>query len=151
MDLTIDEDILASDGPTHSDLSREFTRPNFSFKGNALRPITAGSNQLFSQVLDRNDANTTAILSFIFIHCESKWKSSVKTGKWEPTSGLLDLCWDKNRFRAALLEWVDTLGEIDHKETGDLFEAMNKSSKKGVVDPLPEPDQKKTKAKRRAK
>jgi hypothetical protein len=50
-------------------------------KGEPLRPYTAGSDLLFTQVLDRAQP--------------------------------LELCWDKMKFRARLLEWIDSLSALD--------------------------------------
>src|SRR5882724_203189 len=67
-DLSTDDNLLASAEPTPGELAREFVHPGYNFKGEPLKPYTAGTDLLFTQVLDRNDATMTAILSFIFIH-----------------------------------------------------------------------------------
>ena len=78
---------------------------NFQFetlredKGEPLRPSSAGSDLLFTQVLDRTDAVVSSILSLIFVGRE-------KIDRTQP----LELCWDKMKFRAGLLEWIDSLG-----------------------------------------
>jgi hypothetical protein len=78
---------------------------NFQFetlpgsKTESLRPYSAGSNLLFTQVLDRTDAVVSSILSLIFVDRE-------KIDRTQP----IELCWDKMKFRAGLLEWIDALG-----------------------------------------
>jgi hypothetical protein len=68
-------------------------------KGEPLRPYAAGSDLLVTQVLDRTDAAVSSILSLIFVHRE-------KTDRAQA----VELCWDKMKFRAGLLEWIDSLG-----------------------------------------
>jgi hypothetical protein len=77
---------------------------NFQFKtlkgdkGEAVRPYTADSDLLFTQVLDRPDAALSSILGLILVHRE-------KIDRTQP----LELCWGKMKFRAGLLEWIDSL------------------------------------------
>src|SRR5947207_12230419 len=96
-DLSTDDNLLANDEPTSAELGREFTNPGYHFKGEPLKPYTAGTDLLFTQVLDRNDATRTAVMSFIFIHLQ------------KDRARLLDLCWDKTKFRTALLEWIEQI------------------------------------------
>jgi len=58
---------------------------------------TAGSDLLSTQDLDRPDA-LSSILGLILVHRE-------KIDRTQP----LELCWGKMKFRAGLLEWVDSL------------------------------------------
>jgi len=77
---------------------------NFQFKtlrggkGEPLRPYTADSDLLVTQVLDRTDAALSSILGLIFVDRE-------KIDRAQP----LELSWDKMKFRAGLLEWIDSL------------------------------------------
>ncbi len=142
-DTSSDTDLLTSDEPSAGDLAREFVRPAFAFKGEPLRPYTAGTDLLFTQVLDRNDANMTAILSFVFIHRKNLDRAA-----------LMELCWDKNKFRVALLDWIDSIGldDADKDEATRLFTAMREAASKGAVDVIPEGGaEKKRKASRPAK
>ena len=143
-DLSSDDGVLTT-GPTHAELAREFVNPGYYFKGQPLRPYTAGTDLLFSQVLDRNDATMTAIMSFIFIHREAITREE-----------LLTLCWDKTKFRAALLDWIESLGQLseaDKKEADDAFLAMRTAAQKSQVEIIPDDltSQKKMKASRRLK
>jgi hypothetical protein len=145
-DLSTDTDLLNTNEPTHAELAREFVRPGHYFKGEALKPYTAGTDLLFTQVLDRNDATMTAILSFVFIH-----RSTVKREE------LLALCWDKPKFRAALLDWIESIGPLtaeDHKAADDIFLAMRTAAQKSEVEVVPDASdlsQKKMKASRQRK
>lgn len=142
--LSTDENLLANDpDPTAADLSGQFTHPGYSFKGEALRPYTAGTDLLFHQVLDRHDAPVTLFLAFIFIHLK-RWEGDGR-------SKLLELCWDKLAFRAALIDWIESLGELtleDKSEATRLFEEMRGWARKTSVEVVPDGAQKKTKATR---
>jgi hypothetical protein len=142
-DLTTDDNLLTDDSPTAKDLAGQFVRPSYSFKGEDLRPFTAGTDLLFNQVLDRNDASMTCILSFVFVHRQ-------KIARDE----LLNLCWDKTKFRGALIDWIDSLGELtlqDKRDATALFEEMRGWARKSSVEIVPDAAEKKTKASRRRK
>jgi len=80
---------------------------NFQFKtlrgaeDESLRLCTAGSDPVFTQVLDRTDTALSSILDLILVHRK-------KTDR----ARTLELCWDKMKFRAGLLEWIDSLGGL---------------------------------------
>lgn len=140
MDTTLDDNLLTDDEPKPADLAREFTHPGYSFKGEPLRPYTAGTDLLFTQVLDRNDATRTAVMSFIFIHLQ---KDRAK---------LLDLCWDKTKFRIALLDWLEKIAPTseDYVTADTLFVEIRESARKTSVTVIDaDHPQKKTKATRR--
>jgi hypothetical protein len=123
------------------DLGRQFLHPGYTWRGLKLNPYTAGTDLLFNQVLDQNDSPFTIFFAFIFIHLQERAR-------------LIELCWDKPRFRAALLEWVESVGPIseeDKTQAMKLFEEMRGWARKSSVDVLPDPElpQKKTKATRR--
>jgi hypothetical protein len=139
-DLTSDENLgLGTAGS--AELERQFVRPGYVWRGLALRPYTAGTDLLFNQILDRGDAPFTIFLEFIFIHIEDREK-------------LIELCWDKLKFREALLNWIDSLGELttaDKTQAMELFEEIRGWARKSSVEVLPDPElpQKKTTAKPR--
>ncbi len=138
-DLSTDTDLLTSSEPTSEELAREFTRPGFSWMGQRLQPYTSGTDLLFTQVLDRNDATRTAVMSFIFIHT------------LKDRERLLDLCWDKTKFRTALLEWIEKTAPTpdDYADADKLFVEMREGARKTSVAVIPEGTEKKTKATRR--
>jgi hypothetical protein len=141
-DLTSDDDIGDPENAvTDNALAKQFLHPGYTFKGMQLRPYTAGTDLLFNQVLDRNDAPFTIFLSFIFIHVRERKE-------------LRMLCWDKEKFREALLDWVDSIGQLsneDKTEAMNLFEEMRGWAQKSSVEVIPDAaaSQKKTKANRR--
>jgi hypothetical protein len=139
-DLTTDDSTgaVGDELDQTSRLANQFTHPGYSFKGQALRPYTAGTDLLFNQVLDRNDAPLTIFLSFIFIHLHERER-------------LFALCWDKLKFRAALFDWIDSLGQLsneDRTEAMNLFEEIRGWARKSSVEVVDAPE-KKTKATRR--
>jgi hypothetical protein len=139
-DLTTDAEFgTGEDAATDTALSNQFVHPGYTFKGQKLRPYTAGTDLLFLQILDReNDAPFTIFLAFIFIHVHDREK-------------LVKLCWDKFKFREALLTWIDSLGALtneDKQEAMKLFEDVRGWAQKSAVETIDAP-QKKTKATRR--
>jgi hypothetical protein len=139
-DLSSDDNLLTSGEPTSEELGREFTRPGDSWMGQPLRPCTAGTDLLFTQVLDRNDATRTAVVSFIFVHLAEHEREK-----------LLELCWDKTKFRIALLEWIEKLAPTpeDYIAADNLFVEMREGARKTSIAFIPEGTEKKTKASRR--
>jgi hypothetical protein len=137
-DLTTDE-TLGTEEEAGNELAKQFLHPGYTWKGLSLRPYTAGTDLLFNQVLDRNDSPFTIFLTFIFIHLHDRTQ-------------LVALCWDKLKFREALLEWIDSLGQLsnDDKTTAmELFEEIRGWARKSSVEVIPDEHQKKTKAQRR--
>jgi hypothetical protein len=138
-DLSTDEN-LGSAG-NDGELAKQFLRPPYTWRGLELRPYTAGTDLLFSQVLDRNDAPSTIFLSFIFIHVHDPEK-------------LIELCWDKLEYRKALINWIESLGEVTSEDkiaAMELFEQIRGWARKSSVEVIPDPSlpEKKTKAKNR--
>jgi hypothetical protein len=137
-DLSTDENIEGADGA--DDLEKQFLRPGYVWHGLSLRPYGVVSDILSRQVLDRNDGPEFMLLGFVFIHVYDEEK-------------LLDLCWDKRKYRKAVLEWAKSLGEIttdDYAEALKMFEEIRGFARKSSVEVVPDPSlpQKKTKATR---
>jgi hypothetical protein len=137
-DLSNDENLVV-DGD--GDLAKRFLHPGYTWRGLSLRPYTAGTDLLFNQVLDRNDAPFTIFLSFIFIHVHDRER-------------LVELCWDKMEYRKALLSWIDSLGELTNDDkiaAMELFEEIRGWARKSAVEVIPDDSlpQKKTKGNRR--
>jgi hypothetical protein len=140
-DTSTDENLGADAGETESnDLEKQFLRPGYTWRGLSLRPYTGGTDLLFNQIFDSNDAPFTIFLSFIFIHVEEREK-------------LISLCWDKLKFREALLAWIDKLGPLSNEDKTsamNLFEEVRGWARKSAVEVIPDDSlQKKTKAIRR--
>ncbi len=139
-DLTTDDTVGENTRPSDTDLARQFTHPGYMFKGQQLGSYTAGTDLLFNQVLDQNDAPYFVFLSFIFIHLKDR-------------AEMIPLCWDKQKFRCALLDWIDSLGPLtqdDKTEAMHIFEDMRGAARDSTVEVVPQGRaEKKTKAKRR--
>src|SRR5436190_633761 len=113
-DLTTDDAIGDAENVTDNALAKQFLHPGYTFKGIPLRPYTSGTDLLFNQVLDHNDAPFTIFLSFIFLHVRER-------------NELIRLCWDKEKFREAFLDWLDSLGQLSNEDKTDamtLFEEI---------------------------
>jgi len=131
-DLTVDENI--GDGADDPELTKQFFRSQYSWKGIALRPYTAGTDFLFTQILDHADAPFTIFMEFIFLHTLEDKKA-------------VDLCWDKSRFRLAMLAWLDELGPVSNEDrisAMELFEEIRGWARKSSVEVKPDEAQKKT-------
>jgi hypothetical protein len=139
-DLTTDEN-LGTESAESKELEKQFLHPGYTWRGLSLRPYTGGTDFLFNQIVDLNDAPFTIFLEFIFIHVY-------------PQKTLIELCWDKLKFREALVEWVDGLGPLsneDKKSAMTLFEDIRGWARKSAIEVIPDDSlpQKKTKAIRR--
>jgi hypothetical protein len=149
-DLTSDDNI-SDQTEDAADLSKQFLHPGYTFKGQALRPYTAGTEMLFNQVFERDDAAATIFLIFIFIHVRDfEPLFDKKTGKLL-SEGLISLCWDKLKFRRAFLIWIESMGHLskeDNTEAMNLFEDIRGWARKSSVEVIPDPalPEKKTKA-----
>ena len=129
-DLTDDENL--GDG----ELTKQFFRSGYSWKGVPLKPYTAGSDWLFSQILDHSDAPFTIFLEFTFLHTLEDEKA-------------VELCWDKSRFRLAMLAWLNDLGPVSNEDkisAMKLFEEIRGWARKSSVEVVPDETQKKTEA-----
>jgi hypothetical protein len=135
----INEDISSDDNQKESnDLENQFLHPGYTWHGLTLRPYTAGTNALFKNILDYSDAPETIFLSFIFIHVEDREKLKI-------------LCKDKGKFFSALIDWLDTLGEVtseDELAAMEIFEEIRGWARKSSVEVIPDPTlpEKKTRA-----
>jgi hypothetical protein len=130
MSKEMDEDL--TDDET-GELTREFFRSPYSWKGVPLKPYTAGTDWLFSQILDHADAPFTIFMEFIFLHTLDDQKA-------------VELCWDKSRFRLAMLAWLNELGPVSNEDkisAMELFEEIRGWARKSSVEVVSD-DQKKT-------
>lgn len=140
-DISTDQDLGDEAAEQSNDLAKQFLHPGYTWRGLALRPYTGGTDLLFNQIFDNNDAPFTIFLSFIFVHVEEREK-------------LIALCWDKLKFRQALLAWIDELGPLSNEDKTaamELFEEVRSWARKSAVEVIPDDSlgQKKTKANRR--
>lgn len=139
---TIDEDLTndekLGEDEESNDLAKQFLHPGYTWRGLALRPYSAATEQLFKQIWDRADVAETVFLEFVFIHVEDREKLKV-------------LCWDKPLFRTAFLDWLESLGMLtneDYLAAMEFFEEVRNWAQKSSVEVIPDPSlpEKKTKA-----
>lgn len=118
--MTSYEDLLPSTHATNGDSASGAV---YSFKSQALWPFSPASDLLHQQISHPQDQPLTVILSFIFVH--------MKRGGPDMMSDLLGiapLCWDRDKFRVAFLEWLDKLGKLetnDRTAALELFDTMH--------------------------
>jgi hypothetical protein len=138
-DLSIDDNLDSQE----SDLEKQFLHPGYTWRGLKLKPYTISSRQLFKQVMNfRDDEPSTFFLKFIFIHV------------FDNREKLIELCWDKAKFHAAFLDWLDSLGSVtdvtakDDIAAMELYEEICGWVRKSSVEVIPDPGlpEKKTKA-----
>ena len=55
-DISADDSLGEEQITTEKELEKQFLHPGYTFKGQKLKPYTAGTDLLFNQVLDQNDA-----------------------------------------------------------------------------------------------
>jgi hypothetical protein len=134
-DLSNDENFR--DGAEEKGLTDQFFRAGYYWKGIALKPYTVGTDWLFSQILDPDDAPFTIFLEFIFIHTLDEAKA-------------IDLCWKKPEFRLAMLKWLNSLdspiSNDDKIAAMELFEDARQWARKSSVEVIPDDSQKKREA-----
>jgi hypothetical protein len=134
-DLSDDEN-FAQDG--EKELTKQLFKSGYSWKGIPLKPYSAATDWLFDQLFDEADAAYTIFLKFIFLHTLEE-------------ENAIDLCWDRPRFRRAMLKWIKQIGPLSNEDKAaamDLFEEIRGWARKSSVEVIPDPSlpQKKTEA-----
>lgn len=89
----------------NEELDSAFIRPNRVFVEEELAPYTEGSRLLLSQVRDDSDSPMFFVWAFLFVHIQ------IKKNRKEAIS----LCWNKDKFREALFEWIATKTDKDRE------------------------------------
>ena len=74
-----------------------------TFKGQKLNKFTLGHRVILSQIREENDSTEFFIWSTIFSLLKDKEE-------------VVDLAWNKTKFRKAVIDWIDTLSEKDFEE-----------------------------------
>jgi hypothetical protein len=82
-----------------------------TFKGQRLNKFTLGHRIILNQVREENDSTQFFVLSTIFTLLKNK-------------DEVIDLAWDKIKFRKAVIEWVDTLDEKDFDEAINVINSI---------------------------
>ncbi len=134
---TIPED-MTLDVPEESD----YVRPLATFKGKDLWPLTVASELLFIQIrTPSEDTRAYEGLAFVYLHL----KRGGKTFK-EDRAQITPLCWDINRFRETILEWVESekISSDERLEAVRIYREAFDKARKSEVEPVPSLAQKKT-------
>jgi hypothetical protein len=141
-DETLSESLAREAAMESDDLAKQFFKPAYIWRGLKLRPYTGGTDYLFDQIIDPEDRGFSMFISFIFLHI------------YEDEEALLELCWDKLKFRKAVLEWRKKLGPLsieDKKSAMQIFEDVRGWARKSSIEVVPDASlpQKKTRVSRR--
>ena len=123
LDFIKDEEIL------NKNLDKTFALGERQFKGQKLNKFTLGHRIILNQVREEQDSTEFFIWSTLFCLVT-------------PRERLVELGWDKNKFRGAVLNWADKFAEEDFVEAvkivEDVFKEITDSkvtTKEGGGDP----------------
>lgn len=123
LDFVKDDEVLAKN------LDKTFALGERQFKGQKLNKFTLGHRIILNQVREEQDSTEFFIWSTLF--CLTT-----------PREKLVELGWDKNKFRRAVLDWADKFVEEDFIEAvkivEDVFKEITDSkvtTKEGGGDP----------------
>ena len=123
LDFIKDEEIL------NKNLDKTFALGERQFKGQKLNKFTLGHRIILNQVREEQDSTEFFIWSTLFCLITQRER-------------LVELGWDKNKFRGAVLDWADKFVEEDFIEAvkivEDVFKEITDSkvtTKEGGGDP----------------
>lgn len=123
LDFVKDDEVLAKS------LDKTFALGERQFRGQKLNKFTLGHRIILNQVREEQDSTEFFIWSTLF--CLTT-----------PREKLVELGWDKNKFRGAVLDWADKFVEEDFVEAvkivEDVFKEITDSkvtTKEGGGDP----------------
>lgn len=123
LDFIKDDEVLARN------LDKTFALGERQFKGQKLNKFTLGHRIILNQVREEQDSTEFFIWGTLFCLVT-------------PRERLVELGWDKNKFRAAVLDWADKFVEEDFIEAvkivEDVFKEITDSkvtTKEGGGDP----------------
>ena len=106
------------------ELNSSFVSPERTFKDKPLAPYTEGSRLLLLQIRDNGDSSIYFIYSFIFIHILLK----------ENRKEAINLCWDKEKFRERLFDWISGHSESDLSKASSIVSQMIEEAIRGRVE-----------------
>lgn len=123
LDFVKDDEVLAKN------LDKTFALGERQFKGQKLNKFTLGHRIVLNQIREEQDSTEFFIWSTLFCLITPRQK-------------LVELGWDKNKFRGAVLDWADNFVEEDFIEAvkivEDVFKEITESkvtTKEGGGDP----------------
>ena len=89
-----------------------------------MPPYTEGSRLLLLQIRDNGDSSLYFVYSFVLIHILLK----------ENRKEAINLCWDKEKFRERLFDWISTLSESDLSTASSIVSQMIDEAAKAKVE-----------------
>lgn len=108
------------------ELNASFVAGERTFKGKPLAPYTEGSKLLLLQVRDDGDSSLYFVYSFVFVHILIK----------ENRREAINLCWDKDRFRERLFDWIAGFNQSDLGEASKIVSEIIEEAGRGSVEVL---------------
>jgi hypothetical protein len=108
-----DLDFVKDDEALNKNLDKTFALGERQFKGQKLNKFTLGHRIILNQVREESDSTEFFIWSTLFCLMTKREK-------------LVELGWDKNKFRCAVLDWADPFVEEDFIEAVKIVEGVFK-------------------------
>lgn len=113
------QDFIKDDEAISNQPDSSFALNQRSFKGHKLNKFTLGHRIILNQVREENDSTEFFIWSTIFSLLKNREE-------------IVSLAWDKNKFRTAVLNWVDTMKADDFQEAltiiNSIYDEINMAS-----------------------
>lgn len=110
------------------ELNATFVSKEVEFRGQPLASYTEGSRLLLLQVRDENDSPIWFIWAFLYLHILIK----------KNRKDAISLCWNKDKFREALLDWVADMSEVERENATEIVSKMIQDSAKTRVEVIPQ-------------
>ena len=118
-----DLDFIKDDEALGKNLDKTFALGERQFKGEKLNKFTLGHRIILNQIREEADSTEFFIWSTLFCLVTKRER-------------LVELGWDKNKFRGAVLDWADKFVESDFVEAVKIVEDVFKeiSDSKVITD-----------------
>lgn len=115
-----DLDFVNDDQPIKKDIENaSFALNQRQFKGQRLNKFTLGHRIVLNQIREQDDSVEFFIWSTVFSLIKSR-------------DEVVNLAWNKARFRKAVIDWVDTMRQEDFDEAvkvvNSIYEEINGSA-----------------------
>jgi hypothetical protein len=105
------DDYKKDDEALESSQDQSFALNQRTFKGQKLNKFTLGHRVILNQIREDNDSIEFFVWSSIFTLLKNKEE-------------VIDLAWNKTKFRKAVIEWVDTLRASDYDEAVNIVNSI---------------------------
>lgn len=105
---------MSEDSDLSQELNSAFVAESRLWKGQPLAAYTEGSRLLLSQIRQPGDSGLFFIYAFIFLHLELA----------KDRREAIRLCWDKDAFREAVLDFSMPLSSADRTDAAALVNAI---------------------------